>query len=67
MTSIDVFRPEGLIDAARLAWGASAFLKLLVEQVKKIFFLNLITLWCYIAFILELGDLYGSTGKVTSK
>lgn len=33
VTSIDVFRPEGLIDAARLAWGASAFLKLLVEQV----------------------------------
>ncbi|KAI9556928.1 85 kDa calcium-independent phospholipase A2 [Daphnia sinensis] len=32
VTSIDVFRPEGLIDAARLAWGASAFLKLLVEQ-----------------------------------
>ncbi|XP_046439390.1 85/88 kDa calcium-independent phospholipase A2-like isoform X1 [Daphnia pulex] len=33
VNTIDVFRPESLIDAARLAWGASAFGKLLVEQV----------------------------------
>ena len=33
MDTLDLFRPESLLDTARLAFGVSAFGKLLVEQV----------------------------------
>lgn len=32
--TLDLFRPESLLDTARLAFGVSAFGKLLVEQVR---------------------------------
>lgn len=34
--TLDIFRPESILDTARLAFGVSAFGKLLVEQVHKI-------------------------------